>query len=54
MVVDFKDEMMMMMMMMMCSEICDHLFSKTYVNGFIGIKTNWYTKVKNTYMCPSN
>jgi len=25
------------------------------MNGFIGIKTNWYTKVKkNTYMCPSN
>jgi len=25
------------------------------MNSFIGIKTNWYTKVKNnTYMCPSN
>jgi len=24
------------------------------MNGFIGIKTNWYTKVKNTYMRPSN
>ena len=29
-------------------------FMNEWMNGFIGIKTNWYTKVKNTYMCPSN